>query len=128
MASSSSSSSQFLLTSSIAKASVPLSISYIYVYVNEGEFRDYVVEYRADYRRIRQISNSPFQLGFYNTTPNAYTLDLRMGTTKIRFFRWGKFVWQILDYPTDTLLVGQALRSVGGSVTKLVRKKMWAAV
>ncbi|KAL3364419.1 hypothetical protein AABB24_013267 [Solanum stoloniferum] len=60
-------------------------------FVNEGELGDYVVEYRADYRVI-SISNNPFQLCFYNTTPNAWTLALRMGTVRSEsLMRW---VWE----------------------------------
>ncbi|CAN4102957.1 unnamed protein product [Withania somnifera] len=48
-------------------------------FVNEGELGPFVVEYGADYRVLDVFSN-PFQLCFYNTTPNAWTLALRMGT------------------------------------------------
>ncbi|KDO44633.1 hypothetical protein CISIN_1g0184021mg, partial [Citrus sinensis] len=38
------------------------------------------------------IYNDPFQLGFYNTTPNAFTLALRLGIKKQEpVFRW---VWE----------------------------------
>nr|GMC50936.1 epidermis-specific secreted glycoprotein EP1-like [Ipomoea batatas]GMC56628.1 epidermis-specific secreted glycoprotein EP1-like [Ipomoea batatas] len=59
--------------------------------VNEGELGPYVVEYRADYR-VLDVFNNPFQLCFYNTTPNAYTLALRMGTVRSELrMRW---VWE----------------------------------
>lgn len=74
---------------SIVKAAVPLSATF--QFVNEGEFGDYVVEYGGNYR-VLSVSNSPFQLCFYNTTPNAYTLALRMATTRSEsLFRW---VWE----------------------------------
>ncbi|GER53209.1 curculin-like lectin family protein [Striga asiatica] len=60
-------------------------------YVNEGEFGDYIVEYDANYR-VLSVFNSPFQLCFYNTTPGAYTLALRMGTVRSEsLMRW---VWE----------------------------------
>ncbi|KAK0597318.1 hypothetical protein LWI29_024007 [Acer saccharum] len=170
------------LISSIAKASVPRSATFKYVIT--GEFSPYVVEYGGNYRMIWQIFNSPFQLGYYNTTPNAFTLALRMGLLRSEstlrwvwefnrgkpvrenatfalgtdgnlvlaeadgFIVWqsntakkgvvgfdllpngnmvlydsrGHFVWQSFDYPTDTLLVDQALRVVGG-VNRLVSRK-----
>lgn len=49
------------------------------------------MEYDASYRMI-SIFNSPFQVGFYNTTPNAYTLALRVGLQRSeQLFRW---VWE----------------------------------
>lgn len=57
-------------------------------YVNEGEFGPYIVEYDGNYCGL-SIFNSPFQLFFYNTTPNAYTLALRMATRRSEsLFRW----------------------------------------
>ncbi|KAI9186358.1 hypothetical protein LWI28_016512 [Acer negundo] len=74
---------------SIAKASVPPSETF--KYVNEGEFGPYINEYDADYRVLDPFS-SPFQLCFYNTTPNAYTLALRMGIQRTEpLYRW---VWE----------------------------------
>ncbi|CDP01431.1 unnamed protein product [Coffea canephora] len=163
----------------IAQASVPDNETF--QYVNEGEFGEYVVEYDADYR-VLDVFNSPFQLCFYNTTPNAYTLALRMGTVRSEsLMRWvweanrgnpvrenatltfgkdgnlvladsdgrvawqsgtankgvvgfkllpdgnmvlhdfkGNFIWQSFDTPTDTLLVGQALK-LGGPTTLVSR-------
>ncbi|KAK6946633.1 Bulb-type lectin domain [Dillenia turbinata] len=162
-----------------AEADVPVSDTF--TFVNEGEFGPYIVEYDGNYR-VLSIANSPFQLCFYNTTPNAFTLALRMGTLRSEsLFRWvweanrgnpvgenatlkfktdgnlvlvdadgrvawqtntankgvvgfkllpngnmvlydakGNFIWQSFDYPTDTLLVGQALRAK--SPTKLVSR------
>ncbi|XP_011029573.1 PREDICTED: epidermis-specific secreted glycoprotein EP1-like [Populus euphratica] len=80
----------FLLSISfIAHATVPPSATF--KYVNEGEFGEYISEYFPDYRPL-PISTSPFQLIFYNTTPNAYTLALRMGTVRSEStMRW---VWE----------------------------------
>ncbi|KAK3016974.1 hypothetical protein RJ639_005339 [Escallonia herrerae] len=162
-----------------AQAAVPASETF--KYVNEGEFGDYIVEYGGTYRPL-SVFSSPFQLCFYNTTPNAYTLALRIGVQRQEpFYRWvweanrgkpvgenatltfetdgnlvlaeaegrvvwqtgtankgvvgfnllpngnmvlhdskGKFLWQSFDYATDTLLVGQFLRT--GATTKLVSR------
>ncbi|KAM7261064.1 hypothetical protein ACFE04_026539 [Oxalis oulophora] len=83
----------FFLLSSISilivEAVVPTSAQF--KYVNEGEFGPYVVEYDGNYRALDPF-NSPFQLCFYNTTPNAFTLALRMGTQRSEsLFRW---VWE----------------------------------
>nr|KAJ0196516.1 hypothetical protein LSAT_V11C700382430 [Lactuca sativa] len=69
----------FQLLSTISEAVVYASNTF--TYVNEGDFGDYVVEYNANYRALPPFSN-PFQLCFYNTTPNAFTLALRMGTVR----------------------------------------------
>ncbi|WJX67658.1 hypothetical protein P8452_52106 [Trifolium repens] len=60
----------------IAHAIVPQNETF--KFVNSGELGPFIVEYGADYRMI-SIFNAPFQVGFYNTTPNAYTLALRVG-------------------------------------------------
>ena len=74
---------------SIVQAQVPSHATF--KFVNEGEFGDYVVEYDGNYR-VLSIFNSPFQLCFYNTTPNAFTLALRMATTQSEsLFLW---VWE----------------------------------
>jgi hypothetical protein len=79
----------FLLFSFVAQASVPRNATF--KYVNEGEFGPYIVEYDGNYR-VLPIFSSPFQLSFYNTTPNAFTLALRMATTRSEsLFRW---VWE----------------------------------
>lgn len=71
------------------QASVPRNETF--KYVNEGEFGPYVVEYDGSYR-VLPVFNSPFQLCFYNTTPNAFTLALRMATRRSEsLFRW---VWE----------------------------------
>ncbi|XP_021892953.1 epidermis-specific secreted glycoprotein EP1-like [Carica papaya] len=75
--------------SCIAQSAVPPSETFRFV--NEGEFGPFIVEYDGNYR-VLSIFNSPFQLAFYNTTPNAYTLALRMATTRSEsLFRW---VWE----------------------------------
>ncbi|OAY28783.1 epidermis-specific secreted glycoprotein EP1 [Manihot esculenta] len=79
----------FTFFSLIAQASVPPSATF--KYVNEGEFGEYIVEYDANYRPLKPFAR-PFQLCFYNTTPNAYTLALRMGTVRSEsLMRW---VWE----------------------------------
>ncbi|KAL8205447.1 hypothetical protein R6Q57_008998 [Mikania cordata] len=79
----------FHLISTISESVVPPSQTF--TYVNEGDFGDYVVEYDANYRALPPFS-SPFQLCFYNTTPNAFTLALRMGTVRSEsLMRW---VWE----------------------------------
>ncbi|NP_001312908.1 epidermis-specific secreted glycoprotein EP1-like [Nicotiana tabacum] len=61
-------------------------------FVNEGELGPFVVEYQADYRVFSGIFTNPFQFCFYNTTPNAWTLALRMGTVRSEsLMRW---VWE----------------------------------
>ncbi|OIV92452.1 hypothetical protein TanjilG_02215 [Lupinus angustifolius] len=73
----------------IAHAIVPQNETF--KFVNSGELGPYIVEYGADYRMI-SIFNSPFQVGFYNTTPNAFTLALRVGLQRSeQLFRW---VWE----------------------------------
>ncbi|KAM7251807.1 hypothetical protein ACFE04_023690 [Oxalis oulophora] len=73
----------------IAISTVPPSSQFSYA--NEGEFGPYIVEYDGSYRVLEPFS-SPFQLCFYNTTPNAYTLALRMATRRSEsLFRW---VWE----------------------------------
>ncbi|KAI7743694.1 hypothetical protein M8C21_014960 [Ambrosia artemisiifolia] len=76
----------FLFSSfSISIAIVPANETFHYV--NEGELRlgsDYltfVSEYAPTYRPLPAFT-FPFQLCFYNTTPNAYTLALRMGAVR----------------------------------------------
>ncbi|KAI3441473.1 Bulb-type lectin domain-containing protein [Psidium guajava] len=78
-----------LSLSFLARAAVPPSAQF--KFVNEGEFGPYIVEYDGNYRTT-SIFSSPFQLCFYNTTPNAFTLALRMATTRSEsLFRW---VWE----------------------------------
>lgn len=73
-----------LATSALAKVDT-------FTYVNQGEFGPYFTEYGADYR-VLPIATSPFQMAFYNTTPGAFYLALRMGTTRSEsVFRW---VWE----------------------------------
>ncbi|CAI9295027.1 unnamed protein product [Lactuca saligna] len=79
----------FQLLSTISEGIVPSGDTFSYV--NEGDFGEYIVEYDADYRTLPPFSN-PFQLCFYNTTPNTFTLALRMGTVRSEsLMRW---VWE----------------------------------
>ncbi|KAJ6886750.1 hypothetical protein NC651_027184 [Populus alba x Populus x berolinensis] len=73
----------------IAHSTVPPSSTF--KYVNEGEFGQYISEYFPDYRPL-SLFTSPFQLMFYNTTPNAYTLALLMGTRRSESLR--RWVWE----------------------------------
>ncbi|XP_056682517.1 epidermis-specific secreted glycoprotein EP1 isoform X2 [Spinacia oleracea] len=78
-----------ILLISLSQAQVPPSSTF--KHVNQGDFGDYIVEYDGNYRAL-DIFSSPFQLCFYNTTPNAYTLSLRMGLVRSEsVFRW---VWE----------------------------------
>ncbi|KAG9149994.1 hypothetical protein Leryth_010052 [Lithospermum erythrorhizon] len=71
---------------SISHATVPASATF--KYVNEGDFGDYIVEYDANYRTLDTFTY-PFQLCFYNTTPNTYYLGLRVGTVRsTSLMRW----------------------------------------
>ncbi|KAK4752956.1 hypothetical protein SAY87_021754 [Trapa incisa] len=94
IASSSSSSSILILllavsTFSNVQATVPASAQF--KYVNSGDFGQFVVEYGGNYRALDPF-NAPFQLCFYNTTPNAFTLALRMGLEwSESLYRW---VWE----------------------------------
>ncbi|KAI3753676.1 hypothetical protein L2E82_25737 [Cichorium intybus] len=73
----------------ISNAVVPPSDTFRYV--NQGDFGIYDSEYDPNYRALPPFT-TPFQLCFYNTTPNAYTLGLRMGTRRTRsVMRW---VWE----------------------------------
>ncbi|AES66634.1 epidermis-specific secreted EP1-like glycoprotein [Medicago truncatula] len=60
-----------------------------YFYINS--FKINLKEYGGNYRMIN-IFNAPFQVGFYNTTPNAFTLALRMGLQRSEQLFW--WVWE----------------------------------
>ncbi|KAK4755572.1 hypothetical protein SAY87_009329 [Trapa incisa] len=73
----------------ISDAAVPVSRTF--KYVNTGDFGEYTVEYEANYRPLN-LYTFPFQLCFYNTTPNAFMLALRMGHHRSEsIMRW---VWE----------------------------------
>ncbi|KAI4320708.1 hypothetical protein MLD38_034161 [Melastoma candidum] len=78
-----------LLSYSLVVAQVPPS--HQFKEVNDGELGFYIAEYGADWRPL-SISRSPFQLFFYNTTPDAFTLAIRMGTRRSTSSR--RFVWE----------------------------------
>ncbi|KAI3769332.1 hypothetical protein L6452_00433 [Arctium lappa] len=65
----------------ISDATVPAADTFRYV--NTGDFGEFDSEYNPNYRPLPPFT-TPFQLCFYNTTPNAYTLALRMGTRRDR--------------------------------------------
>lgn len=86
----------------IAEAQVPTNQTF--KFFNRGKFEDplqgykpfpnySLAQYDATYR-VLNVSNYPFQLCFYNTTPNTFTLALRMGN----FFKYSKpplrWVWE----------------------------------
>ncbi|XP_039172006.1 epidermis-specific secreted glycoprotein EP1-like [Eucalyptus grandis] len=78
-----------LSLSFLAQAIVPPSAQF--KFVNEGEFGPYIVEYDGNYR-LTSIGNAVFHICFYNTTPNAFTLALRMASHRSEsLFRW---VWE----------------------------------
>ncbi|XP_008451767.2 epidermis-specific secreted glycoprotein EP1-like [Cucumis melo] len=79
----------FFFFSSLSFAIVPPNETF--KFVNEGDFGDFAVEYDGTYRPL-SISNSPFQLMFYNTTPNAYTLALRMAILRSESAK--RWVWE----------------------------------
>lgn len=73
----------------ISEAAVPSSQTF--KFVNAGGFGKYPSEYFGDYRPL-DIFTSPFQLCFYNQTPTAFTLSLRMGLRRSHsLMRW---VWE----------------------------------
>ncbi|KAK9056917.1 hypothetical protein SSX86_024282 [Deinandra increscens subsp. villosa] len=73
----------------ISDAVVPANETFHYV--NQGDFGTFESEYAPTYRPLPPFT-FPFQLCFYNTTPNAYTLALRMGTRRDQtVMRW---VWE----------------------------------
>ncbi|XAR66569.1 hypothetical protein NMG60_11012848 [Bertholletia excelsa] len=77
-----------VLASFTAHAAVPPSKTF--KYINHGDFGEYIVEYHAYYRPL-DIAKFPFLLCFYNATPNAYILGLRMGHRRSEsIMRW---VW-----------------------------------
>ncbi|XP_027927097.1 epidermis-specific secreted glycoprotein EP1-like [Vigna unguiculata] len=79
----------FLFSSFTIHAIVPQNETF--KFENSGEFGPYITEYDASYR-MQSLFSSPFQLAFYNTTPNAFTLALRMGLRRSeQLFRW---VWE----------------------------------
>ncbi|GAY67650.1 hypothetical protein CUMW_258280 [Citrus unshiu] len=81
----------FLLSLVFAIANAQVPANETFKFVNEGGLGEYFNEYNANYR-MSGIYNDPFQLGFYNTTPNAFTLALRLGIKKQEpVFRW---VWE----------------------------------
>ncbi|KAG0486465.1 hypothetical protein HPP92_008560 [Vanilla planifolia] len=77
----------FFLLASTSSARVPAAETFSYS--NSGEFGPYIAEYGANYR-VLPIATSPFQLCFFNSTPGAFYLALRMARRSESIFR---FVW-----------------------------------
>ncbi|KAF4363773.1 hypothetical protein F8388_000438, partial [Cannabis sativa] len=81
----------FLLSLIFSSVQAQVPSNATFKFINQDEFGDFIVEYNGNYRPL-DVFNSPFQLCFYNTTPNAFTLALRMATTRSEsLFRW---VWE----------------------------------
>ncbi|XP_043687518.1 epidermis-specific secreted glycoprotein EP1-like [Telopea speciosissima] len=111
----------FFLIISLFTAQATVPASKTFKFINQGEIGQYIVEYGADYR-VTDLQTFPFALCFYNTTPNAFTLGLRMGNRHSEsIMRW---VWDAnrgnpvhenatLTFGTDGNLV---LADVDGSV------------
>ncbi|KAL8147855.1 hypothetical protein AgCh_005252 [Apium graveolens] len=80
---------QILICIDLCDAVVPANETF--KFVNEGELGQYISEYFGDYRALSTFT-SPFQLCFYNQTPTAFTLALRMGLRRTEsLMRW---VWE----------------------------------
>ncbi|KAL5731160.1 hypothetical protein ACHQM5_003917 [Ranunculus cassubicifolius] len=94
--------SLFVTLSTVAQAAVPSSKTFKYVL--QGEFGQYITEYYASYRMIIipnfETASMPFQLFFYNTTPNAYTLGLRLGRARYESHLVPMEIWYL--QMTDT--------------------------
>ncbi|KAJ6979809.1 epidermis-specific secreted glycoprotein EP1-like [Populus alba x Populus x berolinensis] len=73
----------------LAQSTVPPSSRF--KEVNTGDFAEALSEYSSDFRAL-DLSVSIFQLCFYNTTPNAFTFAIRMGTRRSPAMR--RFVWE----------------------------------
>ncbi|XP_057952542.1 EP1-like glycoprotein 2 [Malania oleifera] len=84
----------------IAGAQVPVTQTFHYTVNGTYEFK--YTEYEANYRIVRNqahsISTFPFELCFYNTTPNAFVLAIKAGIpTDDSHMRW---VWDAnRDHP-----------------------------
>ncbi|CAM8995285.1 unnamed protein product [Rhodiola kirilowii] len=78
-----------LTISSISNAVVPAENQFVYTCI--GVFGDHIVEYDGNYVHSN-IFNAPFQLMYYNTTPNAFTLAIRMGLTRTESPR--RWTWE----------------------------------
>ncbi|KAI9160402.1 hypothetical protein LWI28_007776 [Acer negundo] len=111
---------------SIAKASVPRSATFKYVIA--GEFSPYVVEENATFALGTDgnlvLAEADGSIVWQSNTAKKGVVgfDLLPNGNMVLYDSKGHFVWQSFNYPTDTLLVGQALRVVGG-VNRLVSRK-----
>ncbi|KAE8703304.1 argininosuccinate lyase-like [Hibiscus syriacus] len=89
---------QFIFISFFAFATTTLATvpaNQTFRFVNQGEFGEYIIEYDASYRIIRNdvytFFNYPFRLCFYNTTPDAHIFAIRAGLPRDEdLMRW---VW-----------------------------------
>ncbi|CAA7402354.1 unnamed protein product [Spirodela intermedia] len=80
-----------VLLASAVKALDKVPANETFRYVNQGEYGEFINEYDATYRTTL-IGTSPFQLMWYNTTPGAYFVALRMGTSRSESVR--RWVWE----------------------------------
>ncbi|EEF30362.1 Epidermis-specific secreted glycoprotein EP1 precursor, putative [Ricinus communis] len=71
----------FLFTVIVFQAQALVPKDKTFEYVNNDVFGHYPQEYDASYR-FTGLLNRPFKLCFYNTTSNAFTLALGLGTQK----------------------------------------------
>ena len=81
-----------LFFTNIAESIVPPNATF--KFINTGFYGEYLdLEYGATYRFFPDMFSGPFAICFYNTTPDAYTLAVRMGSTTHRRtpLRW---VWE----------------------------------
>ncbi|MQL95039.1 hypothetical protein Taro_027709 [Colocasia esculenta] len=81
----------FSCAAAATKALDTVPANQTFKYVNQGEYGEYSNEYDATYRPML-IGTSPFQLMWYNTTPNQYYVALRMGTVRSESVR--RWVWE----------------------------------
>ncbi|KAL5697389.1 hypothetical protein ACHQM5_030750 [Ranunculus cassubicifolius] len=82
----------FIIFSIVAQAAVPASKTF--TFVNEGDYGDYEDEYNSNYRLLGDLQAPNFAVCFYNTTPSAYTLGIRMGSRpEDSTFNIMKWVW-----------------------------------
>uniref|UniRef100_A0A803QH34 Epidermis-specific secreted glycoprotein EP1-like n=1 Tax=Cannabis sativa TaxID=3483 RepID=A0A803QH34_CANSA len=106
----------FLLSLIFSSVQAQVPSNATFKFINQDEFGDFIVEYNGNYRPL-DVFNSPFQLCFYNTTPNAFTLALRMATTRSEsLFRW---VWEA----NRGNPVGQSLLAKGQKLVSRLSEK-----
>lgn len=102
-------------------------------FVNEGKYFEHMLSDVGTYLPLDTIvpSAGPFELCFYNTTPAAFTLAIRMG------FLFSHVVWEanhgspLVKIPPlhsglmETLFLHKLMVSLYGNLTRLT--KVWSA-